>query len=94
MIYYKLPPCLYTQQQRRLLLPGSGRLQPAADATWRPEMNYRRFRVPTAMRCCSCFYTVFYLLYGVSEGTPWQMIFRGKQRGDYDDVDDVVSGRW
>jgi len=26
----------------------------AADATWRPEMNYRRFRVSTARRCCTC----------------------------------------
>jgi len=23
---------------------GRGSLRPAADATWRPEMNYRRFR--------------------------------------------------
>ena len=29
----------------------------AADATWRPEINYCRFRVPTATRCCSCFTT-------------------------------------
>jgi len=28
---------------------GRGTLQPAADATWRPEMNYRHFRVPTAV---------------------------------------------
>jgi len=32
-----------------------GTLRPAADATWRPEMNYRRFR------CCSSYYT-----YGLS----------------------------
>jgi len=33
---------------------GRGTLRLAADATWRPEMNYRRLRVPTATRCYSC----------------------------------------
>jgi len=30
-------------------------LLPAADATWRPEMNYGRFRVPSATRCIAVF---------------------------------------
>jgi len=32
---------------------GRSTMRPRADATWRPEMNYRRFRVTTASRCCS-----------------------------------------
>jgi len=34
---------------------GRDTLRPAADATWRPEMNYGRFRVPTATRYCTCY---------------------------------------
>jgi len=45
---------LYTHINDNILL------RPAADATWRPEMNYRRFRVPTATRCCSCELIVIY----------------------------------
>jgi len=33
---------------------GRDTLQPAADATWQPKMNYDRFRIPIAMRCCTC----------------------------------------
>ena len=37
---------------------GRDTLRSAADATWQPEMNYGRSRVPTATRCCTCWFCI------------------------------------